>query len=196
MAITKTQIKKWNEHFNKLSDSEKRVEIAKDVIKQLKNRTIIANTGVYCNFEYDNISEDLYKSDVRSNFDKLKSLECNVCALGAILVSNTKFNNGFSFKQLNNVRNDNIISLLDYFTDSQLTLIEFAFESWNIEDLINNYEINKGIYCGKDYTKLDLTYEQIEKACDFNSDIHEDEAEERMIRIMKNIIKNEGEFIP
>jgi len=78
MAITKTQIIKWNKQFDNLSKPEQRVLIAKDVLQQLKKDKYRANTGSYV------LKESYLENtcDIQSNFDKLG--KCNVCALGEL----------------------------------------------------------------------------------------------------------------
>jgi len=194
MAITKKQIKQWNESFNKLSKEEQKVAIAKDVLQQIKVKTIIPTTGTYCALDLD-WTDPLLELDVQSNFNQLKNFECSVCALGAMMVSNVKFNNNFTFEKLNRSNSDVFVNTLEkYFERYELALIEFAFESWDIEDLIEDGEIKNGILSNESYIFHGLNYEEIEKACDFNRNINDES--ERMVRIMKNIIKNKGEFKP
>lgn len=179
MAITKKQIAKWNEEFKSLSKPEQRVLIAKDVIKQLKLRKYIARESIYV--EYIPAGGNL---DVRSNFDKVD--DCHCCALGSCLLSLTKYNNKFTFNDLDNLGKPVWKELAKFFTVNQLTLIEYAFEGW--------YKTKEdGV--GKCHFNPTVEDSELDKCHSFYS-IYENDEKQRLIAIMKNIIKNKGTFKP
>lgn len=187
--IKKFFIKDIDKIWNLLTDAEKRVLIAKDVIIQINTNIYKPKTGAYINliktFDED---EYLHDKDVKSNFEKIKS--CEVCALGSLLLSSTKYANKVNFTDIYSctfIKNKNIKDLLiSLFSPEQLCLIEVAFEkkyqrnSDNFGRDISNY--NFDIKLEEDINKAQFIYRNIHN--------HHD----RMIAIMNNIIKNKGTF--
>lgn len=185
MAITKTQIKKWNEEFNSLSKPEKRVAIAKDVIKQVKaGKYYPSNWYGYIDFEKV-VDENL---SIQENFDKIKN--CSCCMLGACLLSITKFQNQLKFKdtydeekldtgfQGNNSKITKLLSSV--FTPKQQALLEACFENGNYEHAKNAF-------------KISLSPDEVIDCFEFFEKY--EHPDERVIAAMENIIKNKGNFI-
>lgn len=199
MAITKTQIQKWNEYFNSLTKPQKRVAIAEDVIKQIKAKKYLPKQMAYVTFKKLENSEE----QIQTNFDKI---ECTCCALGGLFLSEVKFNNSCTFKELNyndfskgNYFEEKPLKRLNkYFSLSQLVLTEFAFECWGTNELYynddNSVHIDMGIGNHKTLKELKLTENDIEKACEFGNDYLY--PNDRLLAIMKNIVLNEGTFKP
>lgn len=194
--VTQQQIKRWNTSFNKLSEEDKRVAIAKDVIKQIKAGKYYASTGTYVNLDVK-LSDD---TSLQKHFDEIT---CDVCALGGLFMSNVKFNNQCTYNELGCGK---FLDLLKYFSKEQLFLIEIAFEGWEISDMldfeteVNGYiDIMQGIYAGR-YTleeitdTSDSTKSKMKAAMLFGENYHDES--DRLIAIMQNIVKNKGEFIP
>jgi hypothetical protein len=110
----------------------------------------------------------------RSNGDKLSNnARCQACALGSMFVGLTTRVKDLSVK-VDNFRQH----LVEYFSPIQLKVIESAFEGgMHYSDIHNLYGDNyhdKAVRYKYAYTDL----------------------EERLIAIMENIIKNNGEFKP
>jgi len=179
MGITKTQIKKWNTHFNSLTKAQKRVEIAKDVIKQIKLGKYEPKNWGYANFD-DNL--DL-KLDVQSNFDKIT--ECNCCMLGNCLLSLTKFQNNLKFHEISSgfqVKDSKVSKMLkSVFTPYQQALLEACFENGDCTHAEEAYDC---YLKDEDYDKCTIFYSR------YNS------AKARVIAAMENIIANNGTFKP
>lgn len=176
MAITNTQIKKWNETFKKASKPEKKILIAKDVLANIKSKKYNSEKGNYIthmNGDYNGYD------DVQKNLDKLES--CNCCALGACLISSTKYQNKLTFNDLYCARsnNNNVWGQLKtIFTPKEMAIMEYCFEG------------NEGSKVAEDsfYYYLD---EKTTQKCDsffyqYNS------SNERLTAICNNIIKNKG----
>lgn len=190
------------EQFNGLPKNEKAILVAKDVIKQLNDNKYIANTGLYLRFE----DEFEFEGDIKSNFDKLS--QCQVCALGSMLLSSTNLGNilttddiDLSVGILDLQSSTNIQTLFDsIFTDKQLLLIETAFEGYsdwqefNITN-INEEKENFHYYEGNSRyaNNEELTFEEAYNCTMF---FRKYEHRERLIAICNNIIKNNGIFIP
>ena len=163
--------------------AEQRIEIAKDVLKHIKANKIIAKTRTY------------FKPKVRGKHagKQLKEIlpkirECKVCALGSIFYSYINRYNNFVIPELgiSEVEDMDIEmrELMSMFPESQLHLIETAFESKK--------------FCSRGDMKI-YSYETIDKAIDYRYRnnigwIYGDE--KALIHIMKNIIKNGGNFKP
>jgi hypothetical protein len=175
--ITKTQIKKWNDYFTKLSKSEQSVAIAKDVIKQIKAEKYTPTSGWYIRGALTRLDNE---ADVQTNLN----VSCNCCALGASLLSTVKYKNTLKIEDLYgyNEKNSQFTKMLDsIFTTKQQALIEASFED--------------GLHLQANLTKgFRLSEKDYEKCRDFYK-LYND-PEDRLIGIMNNIIKNKGVFKP
>lgn len=181
------------ENFNKLPRAHKRVLIAKDVIKQLNTEKLIAHLGFYISNEIFELLDYNHEADVKKKYSKIKS--CEVCALGACLLSATKFGNQLKLGDLKDVllkENQNADKLLaSIFSKNQMLMIETAFEGSN------------GLKYAHDVLGESLDKEQIIKCVNFrysyvkdDNFISEENRKQLLIAIMQNIIKNKGTFKP
>ena len=188
----KTKIKNVKKNaFEKLTPPQQRVAIAKDVLEQIRIKRFTPYSGKY--ISSINFKNGLYKSemgskDIKSNFAKIKN--CSVCAMGACLMSATKFANKLNFEDVGVHRTDfkdekvkDLFSSI--FSPEQLLLIEIAFEGNDSGADRMGYDI-----FGADYPTCEIT-----QKCDEFYLKYEDE-KSRMVAIMKNLIKNKGEFKP
>lgn len=201
MKISK-KAKYNNAKFNRLSKAEKRVEIAKDVIQQIKAHNIIPSSGQWVKFS------DKQREQLENNFtpaDSLQSLiinnqiedSCECCGLGALMLSCTLYQNQVSVKDVVeknafdfgykyytsdygtlSVDNSKIKTggLEKIFSKSQMILIELAFE--------------KGRGFMTPITLIQHSAALFAKNLDLKSDT------EILLAIMNNIIKNKGTFRP
>jgi hypothetical protein len=188
------KIKAQNAAFKKMTATQKRIAIAKDVLKSLKNGKLVANTGSYC--EWDMNSEKM--NTLEEGSVELQDLmvggvieSCHVCAIGSIFTSKVMLGDDFrvgiekeyySGSRLRvediSCSDDKMITALKgIFTESQLRLMEFAFEG---NDICNNH--------------LSKPEKFKERLRDFYHNYYS--SHERLVAIMKNIIKNEGVFKP
>lgn len=166
--------------------AQARVAIAKDVLKHL--RSLKVGTGYYFNGPI--FKGGAKGDDTQKHLKKL--VKCEVCALGACLISHVRLfdevpltkvadfgrydeyydkeagKGSFEFKS------DRPVHILKkYFSRHQLNMIEAAFEQNNpfggdLEELSKAIEFTEGIYEPKD----------------------------RLKAIMKNIVENDGTFVP
>ncbi|MEK6829068.1 MAG: hypothetical protein AABY15_02995 [Nanoarchaeota archaeon] len=181
-----------NKTFAKMGKMQKRVAIAHDVIASIKANKFKATPGTYCELKLNKKHKFEGAGDV-----ELQSLmesgvveKCNVCAIGGIFASKVAIGNKFKVSVEEDYWNDNklgietdvdddelLIENLDgIYTERELRLIEFAFEGEDIRGEFYDEEI--------DIDALN-SYKKVHK-----------KADERLIAIMQNIIKNEGKFIP
>ena len=167
--------------IGKLTKAEARVEIAKDVLKHLKAMKV--TRGIYCgsNGPPDHALEKL-EGDAQQHVGVIQK-SCHVCALGSMMVSHIrKFDNfgmdEFLFGRLG--REQIAETLGKWFSQSQLDLIETAFET----------------YPGKDNREAYEAWETgaKRKAKLFGNRFKTDR--QRLKGIMENIVKNKGTFKP
>lgn len=185
------QIRRANAAFDKLSPSEKRVAIARDVLTQLDAGRITAESGVYVrSFELVNLIDESAK-DVQ-----LQSLlpavdECNVCALGSMFICGVNIANKLPVKGVTTYGEevsgrDAKKYLRRFFTNGQLGLIESAFET---TDMLSNYSrVSK--------RDNDLVGTAIRFGRLFDLEDYDLQDEIRLRAIMENIIVNNGTFKP
>jgi hypothetical protein len=185
--VTNKQIKKWNEEFNSLDEMGKRVLIAKDVIKQIKAERYIPNS-TYCSIE---CNEDLIDESLQKH---LPNIECNVCAVGSLFVSHIKYNNKFTVYQADEISTEILEDILEeYFDIKTLILIEQAFEGFGYYNSNKGFCFDNGLKGDKLLSNFNITVEEVDKAVSFNNNYKD--RNECLIAIMKNIIKNKGEFV-
>lgn len=176
-----------------------RVAVAKDAVRQLQYGKTIAKKGTL--FESSEIQkifdalnntsiedftiEDVPTLNLQKFFLKKSKKPCAVCGLGQCFVSLVRIDNDLDVKSDNfyaNTISGNVIfnRLLKVFGKKQLSLIEFAFE---------------GRYAGKAFAKSFYhsvtTLDKVENFYYKNNNV-----KDRLITIMKNIIKNDGTFKP
>ncbi len=155
--------------FSKLSATNKRITIAKDVLKQLKLGRLVAQAGTYFTpqavyREYD---------DEKELSDVIKDKKCTVCALGSLFVCAVDKLDKLKYGDAYYIAQYEIHTYLKgFFAEDQLRLIESAFER---DDF--SYDGNMDISVIRLYTK------------GLNS------PKTRMEKIMKNIIRNKGTFV-
>jgi hypothetical protein len=206
-AAQKKKIVKNNAKFKRATAAEKRVMIAKDVIAALEKKTIVSESGTWCTsrkplfnseeiktyFDYV-VNQDDVDVDVINNINdteisrSIKNVKCNVCALGALFVCGVRRFNKITFGELGAFVDVQVNSgpvsgyfkqehleyfLKRYFSESQLALIEIAFEQ------------GEGGFIPSVSSQKEL----------LAKDMFKGNAKKRMIGIMKNIIKNNGQFV-
>lgn len=208
----KKAVKKSNKAFEVATPAEKRVLIAKDALRLIRGKKIKVKQGAFLSipragaasissgFGYglDVFGEPTRDSEVVSSEAFQKDLKrdeilenCQVCALGAILVSTCRLFNKFKpgvrtyLARPHNVDVDfdqdaggsgNMWAYLrKYFPVANMRLIEYTFEGGH------------GAF-GTD----DIPARTTEKA---DALFEKHDAENRLVAILKNIIKNDGLFV-
>lgn len=156
-----------------------RVRIAWDVLAQIKRKTWTVEHGTYLDFsgveDYGDLIE--HEGDYVESFLGLQELlkspngnKCEACALGSMVCSLTLNNGNFNAFETRS-RWDQTDKLRDFFEMGQLELIENCFEGNSITGYTSSH-----VY--PEYHSL------------------RDSAPARLTLIMKNIIRNNGTFIP
>lgn len=187
----------------RMTKAEKRVEIAKDVLKQIKANKYRPTQGVWVmDVNGNEVSDLIYRArdkDCDAVVDLKKDVvcklngKCYVCALGSLFVSaidkfnHTKLNAGY-YVEFTEHEDSKENPLLKWFSAKQLLLIESTFEGrhgggWaeNTRYVLSNKKV---IYWG------DVVIPAIHAYCNKYPD-----ATSRLKAIMNNIIRNKGTFV-
>lgn len=176
---------KQTKNLPRLSKAEMRVIVAKDALAQLRHERYVATSGTYIGSELlqriGGPEEDDFGDTCYRNWDSpLQALllkdkgECDVCAKGALFLSAVrKFNSATVGDMIND---DNFKIAEKIFGIKQFDLIEAAFEGWTCTKMRNGSE-------GNPVPDWVLEYE------DIFPDPHD-----RLVAILKNIVKNNGTF--
>jgi hypothetical protein len=171
-----------NKKIKKLTAAQKRVAIAEDVLLRISRGTYEIRSGYFVDMPQLDSSIEVDRA-----FLEQDNPECNVCAVGAAIVSAIRLFNSASFNDGVEVRESFRIGK-KFFHPKQLVLIENAFERWNgayvmnqtslaVTELVKSipdYELNRAIAFGESYS--DTT--------------------ERAVKIFENIVENKGVFKP
>jgi len=186
-------LRKSNAAFKKATKAEKRVMIAKDVLAQIKAKRYIPESGTWVDPNWNIRNEIDGTESVQKLFADRTIETCNVCALGGLFMSCTNLNNNTCVSDINcggegsllgeMIQEGDTLSngLNKIFSKKQLQLIEVYFEKgdgWFGED---GYT---GNYIGEDSRHVEY----------FNDAYPDDD--ERLVEIMKNIVANDGTFVP
>ncbi len=142
--MTKTE--KNNAKFDKMTPAQKRVAMAQDALKWIEAGALIPMKGLYVN----TLSMDIYhRADdldaVNADGSRKQARDvvlgpCNVCAKGALLIAKAVRFNNVTVLDLANYSDE---QLTDYFTTSQISQMEVAFErydTWWYDEYPDNKE--------------------------------------------------------
>jgi len=178
-----SNIKRKERAFKKMSRAEKRVAVARDVILAIRAEQIVPATMVYLDAEKMSRTPELPDLQVR---EALAGVECTACAIGSVFVACTNRADDLTMREFgvasqfhSESRPDQMRKYLsEWFSYKQLALIESAFErsAFNAQVGPNPSlrAYRAAVNFGDEFTN----------------------SKDRMIGIMKNIIKNEGTFKP
>jgi len=168
-------VEKDNARFNKMSKAKKRITIAEDVLASLKMGKYKAETGTYIEVN-TNKDHDSLPTDSQALL-RTEEVQCDVCAIGAIFASKVRKGNKCNYDLFNGNNDSSLIAnLKGIFNEIELRIIETAFEG----------EAQSGLVKEADEEAAVSWYEKN----------HPHNADKRLVAIMKNIIKNNGNFIP
>jgi hypothetical protein len=194
----KREIAKRNKLFAAADHAEKRVLIAKDVIAQIKlgrfkaatqtwvTPNVLRKPGADHSGGVDLTREFGYDAPVRELFLDKKIASCDCCALGAMFMSCTLYNNNQTAEDFEEEVNWDFDGRVEgyhggfangldkFFSHSQLALIEAAYEGGD------------GAFSAPK-SKQTAVYDWIGSLPN---------AEKRLVAIMENIIENNGKFVP
>lgn len=179
LKVIERRLKDRNRRFCKLSTLDQRIKICRDVISQIKVRKLVPENLVY--FVPKNI-DILRGRYVDQQFNKVLATDnnsCRVCALGGIFVAALNNYDNLTVGEYKNrsytfgVQGTLHKYLRRWFHTSQLVLIECAFELTR-GGFTQSINFNRAVAFGLRYN----------------------DSESRLIAICKNIIANNGKFVP
>lgn len=182
------------------------VEIARDVLEQLRLRRYFATNGKYCELQHTWNHTD--RASFREAFRSDVNITCNVCALGSLFTSFVNLKNVFTIRQVNRPKFRNMIpALRKAFSIRDLMLMEYAFEMGCVGILLN--ERNRK-YRDQETGEIRLpedgnivinfkgrhtfSSEELERVAAYGQR-YEMDADKRLRIIMLNVIRNKGRFI-
>lgn len=177
--------------FNKLPKNEKAVLVAKDILKQIKKGKYLAEIGGYISAYF---TDDKIKinDQIQKQFKEID--HCKVCQIGASLMSYIRLGNELTFKdleihdkrisieELNNKKVKK--ALLSIFTKRTIAMMEVCFEQVYDKECTN---------AARDLFNYKLAAEDIDECINYTKNINT--GKDKMIKICKNIIKNNGELV-
>jgi hypothetical protein len=158
-------MEKKNKLFDSMTPAQRRVAIAKDALSIIRLKNIKVKQGFYLESKFlDNMCR---KDDTAvCDIDSMLKSNCKVCARGALLLSSVKIFNSASYGDLSTCGSNNDDNVaFESFSKEQLLLIEWVFEGW--------------------YHKDDRIHKWKEKY---------PVPHDRLVAILKNIIRNKGTF--
>lgn len=177
--------------FSRLKAAERRIAIAKDILKQIKAQNYNIRQGMWLEIdptqspgveENSNILQAALLGGKKTIVTTARPANCTCCAVGAACASAIRLFNrdslegnvsdGFEMKDYQ----QGMSILSKYFTESQVDLLEAAFE----QRTDSHHQTADGY--------------SLAKASEFGWEIDDDT--ERLVAICKNIIKNKGTFKP
>jgi hypothetical protein len=169
--------------FKKLSPAQKRVAIAKDVLKQIKRERYDIKLGSFGSLPEYEYHEDAEKIVANRKFFQKEDPRCDVCAVGAAICSGIRLFNKVSFTAMGLDSDLSYQLIQNFFSDEQAVLIENAFE------------LGDGAFTPNEIDEIaDLPEIDTDAAIEFGSNF--ENRTERAVAIFSNIIRNKGEFIP
>ena len=183
MKTYKEQLVERNKKFHKLSPAKQRVEIAKDVLLQLKSKKYVATTGRYFDLRRDyfsknsNQEEKFFKTKSAQEAIDLDGIKCEVCARGAIFASRCRLGNDAINPEYSSATyfSKEERKVIDPCFGTELKLmIEYLFELGGAGDRQPEYQDVADRW-------IDLVYAST--------------PEHRMKLIMKNLIRNNGSLV-
>lgn len=153
--------------WSSMSKAQKRVAVAKDVLAQIDAEMVVAEECVY-------VEARALESEMAQQYcDVSKPVVCRACGLGSLILSSVRFENERTVSEINGIDGYEARAILSHiFKDSQLDLIESAFERTSMAD--TNCSVDCAVSFGADFWH----------------------SEDRLIAIMQNIIDHKGRFVP
>jgi hypothetical protein len=173
---------------------QKRVRIASDAIAQIKAKKLIPARDGYCNI-YTIVNDDTQLNKAI----KANKARCEVCALGSLLIADVIKNNHLTIDEASNYGFDEINSrLANIFDTKTLMILEFLFEDTSAGALYNLIDQEIGSYSDiKDeyyFASATFTDKEIDLYNYYSKSLPSD-SEDRLLILLRNIVRNDGEFI-
>ena len=168
--------------FLAMTPAQKRVAIARDTIEQIEAQKFIPQQGVY--FHWVNPADHYgdrppgfdCRSDAREALED-NTVKCTGCALGGMFASFIRRVDGVDVQTARGSASEDIKRRMsEFFDEHTLTRIEYAFERWTSDPA----------------RESDSAWEDLRRHGRWGKKFRT--SEKRLTAIMKNIIRNRGEF--
>ncbi len=185
--------------MTKQEKADLRVKVAKDVLESLS--TLRVGTGEFAVLHSAELTSTILKKKDSKKIAKELKKHCDVCALGACLLSTVALTNDFNFsksiidsdEEYMAVGGPELVKrLLKVFSKEQILLIENAFETG--DGWLSNGWGNESFIGYKTSDEVDKIKDKVDSAIDFGNMYVNPKG--RLEAIMQNIVKNKGTFIP
>lgn len=178
VAKENRRIARSNKEFEKMSPSEKRVQIARDVLAQLAAKRLIATPGTWLAGRGES---DLFTHEESDNDQELqkvlaKTKQCTGCALGGMFMCAVERADKLKIQDLSS----EALSTRQMQTDDVFDYMKKFFSREQLEQIESAFEQGEG-------------FAQTYDASDWLEDV--EEPSERMRLIMENIVANKGKFV-
>jgi hypothetical protein len=190
-------IQKRNKQFTRATPAQKRVMIAKEAISLIEAKKLIPQGGHYVTFDGKDTSGDygwigwierFSRNDLKTGF-KNETLSCQVCQIGQAIVAGTILFNKIKVPTIRGANPEIAAGFVQrWFTPKTIILMECAFE-----DSLGSQQMEEQ-YQEDGYGDKITSYAEQERAHNFGQ--RYDYEDDRSIAIWKNVIENNGEFVP
>ncbi len=181
-TLSDEKIKAANARFHKLPPAKQRVAIAKDVLASIRTRKLRPRRGRYLNINFGDGYDVVYsRGEIQPLL--LGGAKCEACAVGSCFLSAARLGDKQKgIQDLWHIHQSPSSAARRHFSKEQLALMEFAFERFSVR------------MCSSEDGVGGLTSDLQAVAAKFRNRYRSDES--RLSAIMRNIIKNKGEFCP
>ena len=163
---------------------QKRVRIASDAIAQIKAKKLIPEHHGYCTIDSYTSYDTQLNQAIKAN-----SVRCEVCALGSLLVADVIKNNHLTVGEADACDFDQINSrLANIFDTKTLVILEYLYEHTNAGVLSDSLDYDC-CYSGITFTDKEIAL------YNYYSEILPEDPKDRLLILLQNIVRNDGEFI-
>lgn len=201
------------EEYKKMTKAQKRVAIAKDIIASINSEKYIAYASSYIrkvveidgksvDVRYDYLDDKVIEElDIQETLPRME--KCEVCAMGACILSLTKYENKLTFAdigpEISEFSETTDKLLKGVFTPEQLAMIEIMFEGYysDVEYDEEDYEDGGGDNYSRDRLDAIVSDEDALKCIEWHWKKKKRGITDNnlMIAIWKNIVDNEGKLV-
>lgn len=171
------KIKKLNAAYKKASPAQRRVMIAKDALAQIERGKIRPESGTYVYLRNGHTIG--YDTPLQPALLKDSPITCDCCAKGALFISCVRLSNRYNGNP-SGIGSGGINSLVNW-PAGNYEDIEAAFELWHGD-------------AGYDTGGYSTSYSWVRKWEEKYPEGGHEEDRDRLVAILKNIIRNRGLF--
>lgn len=127
MKIRKKVIKKKKKTWSRLSKTEQRITLTKDVLEQIRLKSFNPTLGTYISVDENDYEANEYSCQLNALI-KDKKVTCQACAKGGLFIAHVMRNNHLTLGEVSNSNTEMLNRLGGIFSKQQLDLIEAALK--------------------------------------------------------------------